>query len=145
MSAVDLRTILADPDHSGAYFIDVRDTDAMAQTAAGLDFAVMRVDLSGCEDKADLMSRLAKAGGFPGDFGANWDALSDVLRDMAWRTAPGYVWLIENAAEWRDAHQADFDTLLEILNEAAFEWAHADVAFWALLPFLGDKLTALED
>ena len=65
MNAVDLRTILADPDHSGAYFIDVRDTEAMAQTAAALDFAVMRVDLSGCDDKAGLMTRLAKAGGFP--------------------------------------------------------------------------------
>jgi len=145
MNAVDLRTILADPDHGGAYFIDLRDGDAMAQTAAGLDFAVMRVDLSGCADKADLMARLAKAGGFPPGFGANWDALSDVLRDMSWRTAPGYVWLIENAEAWRDAHMEDFDTLLEILNEAAFEWAHEDVAFWALLPFPGDKLTALED
>ncbi|MDR0184373.1 barstar family protein [Lysobacter arvi] len=145
MSAVDLRTILADPDHGGAYFIDERDADAMAQTAASLDFAVMRVDLSGCEDKAGLMSRLATAGGFPDGFGANWDALSDVLRDMSWRTAPGYVWLIENAAPWREAHATDFDTFLEILNEAAFEWAHADVAFWALLPFPGDQLTALEN
>jgi hypothetical protein len=145
MNAVDLRTILADPDHSGAYFIDLRDGDAMAQTAAGLDFAVMRVDLTGCDDKAELMSRMAKAGGFPDGFGANWDALSDVLRDMSWRTAPGYVWLIENAEAWRNAHTEDFDTFLEILNETAFEWAHADVAFWALLPFPGDKLTALED
>lgn len=145
MNAVDLRTILADPDHSGAYFIDVRDTEAMAQTAAALDFAVMRVDLSGCDDKAGLMARLAKAGGFPDGFGENWDALSDVLRDMSWRAAPGYVWLIENAADWRDANGEDFDTLLEILNEAAFEWAHVDVAFWALLPFPGDRLTALED
>jgi len=145
MNAVDLRTILADPDHGGAYFIDLRDGDAMAQTASGLDFAVMRVDLAGCADKADLMARLAKAGGFPPGFGANWDALSDVLRDMSWRSAPGYVWLIENAEDWRDAHMEDFDTLLEILNEAAFEWAHEDVAFWALLPFPGDKLTALED
>ena len=64
---------------------------------------------------------------------------------MSWRAAPGYVWLIENAADWRDANGEDFDTLLEILNEAAFEWAHNDVAFWALLPFPGDRLTALED
>ena len=145
MNAVDLRTILADPDHGGAYFIDLRDGDAMAQTAAALGFAVMRVDLAGCDDKAGLMSRLAAVGGFPAGFGANWDALSDVLRDMSWRAAPGYVWLIENAAGFREGHAEDFDTFLEILNEAAFEWAHADVAFWALLPFPGDQLTALED
>jgi RNAse (barnase) inhibitor barstar len=145
MNAADLRSILADAEHSGAYFIDERDTDAMAQTAAALDFAVLRVDLAGCTDKADLMARLAKAGGFPDGFGANWDALSDVLRDLSWRPAPGYAWVIENAAQWRAAHDGDFDTLLDIFNEAAFDWARADVAFWALLPFPGDQLTSLGD
>ena len=145
MNAVDLRGILADAEHSGAYFIDERDTQAMARTAAELDFAVLRADLAGCTDKADLMARLAKAGDFPQGFGANWDALSDVLRDLSWRPAPGYAWIIENAAPWRGAHGGDFDTLLEVFNEAAFEWARADVAFWTLLPFPCDQLTALED
>ncbi|WP_254200766.1 MULTISPECIES: barstar family protein [unclassified Lysobacter] len=145
MNAVDLRSILSDPEHSGAYFIDERDSEGMAQTADALGFAVMRVDLAGCEGKTDLMARLAQAGGFPDLFGANWDALSDVLRDMSWRPAPGYVWLVENAGAWREANSADFDTLLDILNEAAFEWSREEVAFWALLPFPGDQLTTLED
>lgn len=145
MNAADLRSILADAEHSGAYFIDDRDGDAMAQTAAALDYAIVRVDLAGCEDKATLMQRIAAAGRFPEWFGGNWDALADVLRDLSWLPAPGYLLLIENAAQWRAANGGDFDTLLDILNEAAFEWARQDVAFWALLPFPGDQLTALED
>lgn len=145
MNAVDLRSILADAEHSGAYFIDIRDSAAMAQTGDDLGYAVMRVDLSGCADKAALMQRLAQAGGFPDWFGGNWDALTDALRDMSWRAAPGYLWLVENAGDWRAANTEDFDTLLEVFNEAAFEWAREGVAFWALLPFPGDQLTALED
>lgn len=145
MSAVDLRSILADPQHSGAYFIDVRDTTAMASTGQALGYAVLRVDLAGCTDKVALMQQLAQAGEFPEWFGGNWDALTDALRDLSWRTAPGYLWLIENAGEWRAANAEDFDTLLDVFNEAAFEWARRAVAFWALLPFPGDQLTALED
>ncbi len=145
MSAADLRSILADAEHSGAYFIDVRDTEAMAATAEALDYAVLRVDLAGCLDKAGLMQRLAPAGAFPDWFGGNWDALSDALGDLSWRQAPGYAWLLENAADWRAAHPEEFDTLLEVFNEAAFEWARTGVPFWALLPFPGDQLTSLED
>lgn len=145
MNAVDLRSILADAEHSGAYFIDERDTEVMAQAGTGLDYAVMRVDLADCTDKSGLMERLAKAGGFPEWVGANWDALSDALRDLSWQPAPGYLLLVENAAAWRTANLQDFDTLLEVFNEAAFEWAREDVAFWALLPFPGDQLTSLED
>jgi hypothetical protein len=145
MSAVDLRAILADADHSGAYFIDERDGDAMAQTGAALGYELLRVDLAGCADKDDLLRRIAQAGGFPEWFGGNWDALSDALRDLSWRRAPGYLWLIVNAATWRAAHGEDFDVLLDVLNEAAFEWAGDGIAFWALLAFPGDQLTALED
>lgn len=145
MSAVDLRSILADPEHSGAYFIDVRDTEAMAGTGQALGYAVLRVDLADCLDRAALMQRIAQAGRFPDWFGANWDALSDALRDLSWQAAPGYLWLVENAGAWRQANAEEFDMLLDVFNEAAFEWARQGVAFWALLPFPGDQLTALED
>lgn len=145
MSAADLRSVLADPAHSGAYFIDARDTESMAQAGAALDYAVLRVDLADCQDKADLMQRFAAAGQFPEWFGGNWDALADALGDLSWRPAPGYLLLIEHAGDWRAAHGEDFDTLLDILNEAAFRWAQARSAFWALLPFPGELLSALED
>ncbi len=142
MNAVDLRSVLADPEQSGAYFVDERDSAAMTQAGAALGYAVLRIDLDGCPDKAELMERFAAAGHFPTWFGGNWDALSDVLNDLSWRPADGYVLLIEHCAEWRAGNPEDFDTLLEILNEAAFRWAEQGTAFWALLPFPADQLPA---
>ena len=56
MNAIDLRALLADPVQSGAYFIDDRDTAAMAQAGTALDFGVARIDLSGCGDKTELLA-----------------------------------------------------------------------------------------
>ncbi|MBF6023186.1 barstar family protein [Lysobacter niastensis] len=145
MNATEHKSVLADPGHSGAYFIDERDADAMADAGAALDYAVMRVDLSGCHGKDELMKRLATAGNFPDWFGGNWDALADALDDLSWLPAPGYLLLVEHAGGWRDAHGEEFDTLLDILNEAAFHWADDRKAFWALLPFPADQLEAFEE
>lgn len=145
MSAVDLRAVLADPAQSGAYFVDERDTEAMAEAGAALDYAVLRIDLAECPDKAELMERFAAAARFPTWFGGNWDALADALADLSWRPATGYLLLIEHARDWRAAHAEDFDVLLDILNEAAVRWGEQGTAFWALLPFPAELLAALED
>lgn len=144
MNTAELRNVLADPEHSGAYFIDARDTEAMAEAGSALDYAVLRVDLADCPDKGELMKRFAAAGGFPTWFGGNWDALADALGDLSWRPAEGYLLLIEHAGDWRAANGEDFDMLLEILNEAAFRRAEDGIAFWALLPFPADQLAAFE-
>lgn len=145
MNAIDLRSVLADAEQSGAYFIDERDTQAMADAGAALDYAVLRLDLAGCTDKTELMRRFANAGQFPGWFGGNWDALADVLNDFSWRRADGYLLLVEHASGWRAAHPDDFDTLLDLLNEAAFRWSQQGVAFWALLTFPADQLDDNDD
>lgn len=144
MIPADLRELLVEPLQARAFFIDARDTQAMAAAGAALDFAVARVDLAGCRAKADALARIGKALQFPGWFGANWDALADCLGDLSWLLAPGYLLLIENSSEWRVAGREDFDTLLAILNEAALEWRERNVAFWTLLPLPPDELEQLE-
>jgi hypothetical protein len=144
MIPTDLRELLVEPLQARAFFIDTRDTQAMAKAGTVLDFAVARVDLAGCRDKADALARIGKALQFPGRFGANWDALADCLGDLSWLLAPGYLLLIENSSEWQAAENEDFDTLLAILNEAALEWRERNVAFWALLPLPAAELAQLE-
>jgi len=144
MNAVDLRSLLADPAQAGAYFVDARDSEAMAEAGTALDFEVARIDLAGCADKADALFRFAGALRFPDWFGGNWDALADALGDLSWLPADGYLLLIEHAGPWREADGDDFATLLDILNEAAAGWALRNVAFWALLPLPAEQLAALE-
>ncbi|WP_408951817.1 barstar family protein [Lysobacter sp. Hz 25] len=132
--SIDPRELLADPAQAGAYFIDARDARALADAAAELEFAVARVDFAGCADKDDALTRIAAGLRFPAWFGHNWDALNDCVNDLSWWPAPGYLLLIEHAGPWQAEHGEDAATLVEILNDAAQDWAKSRIAFWALLP-----------
>ncbi|KGM53410.1 hypothetical protein N799_07460 [Lysobacter arseniciresistens ZS79] len=144
MSAIDLRALLADPLQAGAYFVDERDTAAMAQAGTALDLGVARIDLAGCVDKADLLARLGLGLQLPSWFGGNWDALADSLGDLSWWQVPGYLLLLENAGGLRDADAESFAMLLAILNETADDWRERNVAFWALLPLPEATLQQLD-
>ncbi|WP_228064384.1 barstar family protein [Novilysobacter avium] len=141
----DIRALLLEPDQARAFFIDDRDSGPMAEAAASLDFAIARIDLAGCTEKADALERIARGLSFPGWFGGNWDALADCLGDLSWLLAPGYMLLIANSGAWRAAQPEEFDTLVAILNEAALEWRERNVAFWALLPLAAEAMKALEN
>ncbi|MGX5731069.1 barstar family protein [Pseudoxanthomonas beigongshangi] len=135
---------LGDARQAGVFFVTSEDLDSLA--AAGRDAAlgVRRVDLSGCENKASLMLRLATQLDFPDSTGRNWDALSDNLRDLSWLPAPGYVLLLDQGAELRRRDEAVFDTLLDVLDEAAQFWAGQDVPFWAFLALDEDDFEELD-
>lgn len=146
MSAAELAAQLADAGHAGAYFVSDDDRDGMLAAARTLGFAVARVDLAGATTKADVLARIADALAFPDWFGHNWDALADALGDLSWAPpAPGRVLLVEHADAWRDAEPDEFDTLLAILDEAAFDWADRDVALWSLLTVPPERLAVDAD
>lgn len=143
MSAIDLRQVLADPAQSGAYFVDARETDALVDAARALDYSVTRIDLEGCRDKAGVLDRVAQALRFPGWFGANFDALTDSLNDLSWLPADGYVLMLEDSDEWRQADDENFATLLDILNETAVRWGDLGKPFWSLMPLPEQELSKL--
>jgi RNAse (barnase) inhibitor barstar len=143
MNALELRALLADPAQAGAYFVDARDTEAMAEAGAALEFAVARIDLDGCADKAELLRRVAAALNLPDWFGHNWDALADSLEDLSWLPAAGYLLLLEHAQDWQAQAGDDAATLLDILNEASAQWAEARKPFWALFPMPSERLDAI--
>lgn len=144
MSAVDLRSLLMEPGQAGAYFIDARDTEAMVEAGEALEFAVARIDLRDCLDKATLLQRFQKALRFPDWFGDNWDALADSLGDLSWWPAPGYLLLIEQAGAWQAQASEDAQTLIDLLNDVAQDWAETGTPFWALLPLPETQLRDME-
>lgn len=110
---------LTRPAHDGVYFVGVDDLGRLARTAARDELGVCRIDLAGCQDKDELLRRLAISLQLPATFGHNWDALADCLRDLGWIPAWGHVLLFEHADELRRVAGADFDILLGILDDAA--------------------------
>ncbi|HMM26376.1 MAG TPA: barstar family protein, partial [Pseudoxanthomonas mexicana] len=103
-----------------------------------------RIDLSGCDGKAALLLRIATVLDFPDTSGRNWDALSDSLRDLSWLPAPGYVLLFEEAHALRERNETDFDTLLDILDEASQAWAADEVPFWAFIALPDEEFPDLQ-
>lgn len=84
----------------------------------------LRADLAGCTDKQGLLEYLARDLGFPGWFGGNWDALSDCLRDLEWQpAAEGYLLILEHADGLAAAAPETLEVALEILRDAAADWA----------------------
>jgi hypothetical protein len=110
---------LTQANDGGVYFVDAADFDALVAAAVQGNLYVCRADLAGCQDKGELLRRLASALKLPAGFGHNWDALVDSLRDLGWLHGIGHALLLDHANDLRQAAAKDFDTLLGILHEAA--------------------------
>lgn len=141
--ALDVREVLADPAQGGAYFVDARENDSLADAARALDFQVVHIDLAGCDGKDEVLRRFARALQFPDWFGGNFDALADSLGDLSWARADGYLLLIEHTDAWRQADDDNFAALLDILNEAAVVWGEQGVPFWSLMLLPQEQLDRL--
>jgi len=124
---------LDDATRAGVYFVTDEDIGTLDMAARDAGLLVRRIDLRDCASKATLLLRMATALEFPAGGGRNWDALSDRLRDLDWLPAAGYALLFEDATSLRDASEADFDTLLDLLDEAVRDWGQRDTPFWAFL------------
>ena len=139
MSARDSHLDLTRPLQSGVYDVDAHDFAALTRQARQAELALCRVDLTGCTDKAGLLRRLAFALRLPPDFGDNWDALADCLRDPAWRPAWGHVFVFEHP-ESLPPHDA---AILRAVEELLADFAISD-ATWATLAASWDEQQMIE-
>lgn len=128
-----LAALLADVARAGMRPLPIGSATRLLDAAAANGYCARRIELGGCEGKADLLDRFAEALAFPAWFGHNWDAFADVLGDLSWLDAPGYVLLLEHSADMRTKYAEDFDTALDILREASRTWAAEGVPFWIFL------------
>lgn len=124
---------LDDPNQAGVYFVTNNDLRTIGMGARDAGLLVKSIDLRDCKTKATVLLRVSIALDTPTGSSRNWDALSDQLRDLSWLPASGYALLFDDASNLRDADEASFDTLLDILQETAVDWAAREIPFWAFL------------
>ena len=144
MTASGFDFTVCGPSDVGAYLVDSDDLPMLAAAAQTAGRGVRRIDLHGCRDKTTLLRRIAVALDFPEGFGRNWDALSDSLRDLSWLPATGHALLFEHADDFRDADEDDFDTLLDLIDEAADAWAERGMPLWAFFALPDDALDEMD-
>lgn len=143
MNALPLDPDLTRPSQNGVYFVGDADLARLAANATRDELAVCRTDLAGCRDKAALLQRLAVSLALPADFGHNWDALADCLRDLGWLPAWGHVLLFEHTGELQRDADRDYDVLLGILDDAATFAQETDRPFFAFLALPADMPAAI--
>ena len=71
---------------------------------------------------------------------SRWLALLAALR----HPKTGYVLLFEEAHALRERNETDFDTLLDILDEASQAWAADEVPFWAFIALPDEEFPDLQ-
>ena len=109
------------------------DVDAVKTAAGAARLAFHSVDAGRADSKSALLAALAKGLKLPEHFGNNWDALADCLEDGDWLGSHGVVIVIRHAASYRKAHAADWETLSDILSEAAEYWRELHKPFWVFV------------
>jgi hypothetical protein len=83
-----------------------------------------------CRRVEGFFDEVAAALQFPWYFGENWDALEEVLGDLSWFPAAGYLLMVNDAAPFfTEASPGDLRLLVEILASASSEESPLRVLF----------------
>jgi RNAse (barnase) inhibitor barstar len=88
-----------------------------------------------CATPSGLFNEFARALEFPEYFGHNWDALEECLADLEWLPAKGYALLMADAQAVIPDDEEDYETLLEVLNDAGEAWSKGQTAEGRRAPF----------
>lgn len=118
------------PSAAGSYSLTCG-VEELRAAAAAANFALFDADLKGVKGKQNLLNALARAAGFPPEFGANWDALADDLCDLAWHgKKAGYVLLLRNVSDTFGLSANDREIAQDILADTVVYWRQRNKAFW---------------
>lgn len=128
----DLCARLQDVNETGVYRLSCPVAVLEANVALS-DLTLFEVNVAAGHGKGELLADLARATNAPEWFGHNWDALADVLCDLSWLPATGYVLLLASADPKLGLTEADHTVLMEILEETVTHWKSQGKPFWVFL------------
>jgi len=94
----------------------------LVQAGKAVGFVTFELDGRRVGGKSDLLNELAIAVRFPPYFGCNWDAASDLLRDLSWIPAQGYVLLITNGDQLLGLGRGDLTSFVQVVETTMRFW-----------------------
>jgi hypothetical protein len=107
--------------------------DTVLEAVAARGWRAFYLDGSQVHDKAGFLAGIAAALAFPPYFGHNWDAFEEMVNDLSWAPAPGYVLLYDEVGQFACADPERWAVAQDILGEAAGQWHAAGRPFFVLL------------
>jgi len=85
------------------------------------------------EDKQTFLNQAGQALAFPAYYGRNWDAFEEMVRDLSWLKAAGYVVLYDELYRFADSQADEWQTALSILKHACAFWQQEGIPFYVLV------------
>ncbi len=144
MNEIPLEELLTQSENAGVFFVTGSDLEAIEVASQHNDAYYCAIDLQHCHSKSQTLEILAAALQFPPGFGKNWDALADYLSDLSWLASDAFVICFSNADQYRNVHEEDFKTLIEILEEASSSWSEQKSPFWAFFGLPDDEFEQMQ-
>ncbi|MGI5157297.1 barstar family protein [Microbispora sp. CA-102843] len=89
-----------------------------------IDLRLIEIDCGPISRLDDLFSAFSEALEFPDYFGRNWPAFDEVITDLEWLPAKGYVLVLRNADSLLASEPEERGTFFRVLTSAAEEWSH---------------------
>lgn len=120
---------LTNLDEAGVYTITCSLSDVRG-AASEAGYAVFDADLSAVHSKGEFLAAIAQAIHAPDWLGKNWDALADVLGDLSWQAAQGYVLVLRNGGEGLNLAEHDHEIASAILQDTVNFWKTQGKPFW---------------
>ena len=101
---------------------DAIEVQKVEDEARKLGFHSFRLVATGTRSLSSLMNVLSRSFEFPAWFGRNWDAASDLLRDLSWKPANGYVCSIIGAEDLLGLEVAEFEDFVRLFEDTVADW-----------------------
>ena len=125
----DLDARLKDVNEAGSYRLNCP-LGKLLEAVTRTEFMLLEADLATVHNKENFLQTVAQAVHAPIGFGDNWDALADVLGDLSWHPASGYVLLLRNGGENFGLHASDLAIASEVLADTVNFWRSQGKPYW---------------
>lgn len=96
--------------------------ELLKEEAARRGYCYFEVGLATLQTPEDVMKRMANALNFPSHFGGNWDAFLDMVTDLSWNPASGYVVLLRGAEALLQLPSQELATFVRLCSVAVERW-----------------------
>ena len=129
-----VRRLLRGDRPPGLYRLDEHyDAQEILAEVAAAGWRGFHLDGRRVTDKASFLAEIARAMDFPDYFGHNWDALDELLRDLSWAPAKGYLLLYDHVIQFARHRPKEWQMARQILEDAMAHWRGEGVPFVVIL------------
>jgi hypothetical protein len=128
----DLCARLQDVNEAGVYRLSCP-LAVLEANAVLSGLTLFEADMALVHSKGEFLAAMAQVLAAPDWFGHNWDAFADVLGDLSWQPAAGYVLLFCNGDANLGLSEADYEMVSEIFTDTVGFWKSQGKPFWIFI------------